>query len=125
MGYWDKRTPAQGGEETEEPEVTDLDGMEQVFNDEVDEIKQAFRDRMKAENKRFADVCDSAYWFCVCFKSRQQRAEFLEKIGLDPDLKYVDGKEMARAYKKEIESEDLKFPKIKPPDKDFSARTMQ
>lgn len=122
MGYWDKKNPVP----VEEPaEVSGLDDMERVFEDEVDEIKQTFREKMKAENKRFTDVCDSAYWFCVCFTSRAQRAEFLKKIGLDPDLKYVDGKEMARAYRKVIETEDLKFPKVKPPDKDFSARTME
>lgn len=122
MGYWEKKNPVP---EEEPVEVSGLDDMERVFDDEVDEIKQTFRDKMQTENKRFADVCDSAYWFCVCFTSRQQRAEFLEKIGLDPDLKYVDGKEMARAYRKVIETEDLKFPKVKPPDKDFSARTME
>ena len=75
-----------------------------------------------AESKRFRDMCDTEYWFCVCFTSREQKEEFLKKIGMETDVKYIDGKDMARAYRKAIKTPDLDFAKVKPYDKEYCNR---
>lgn len=125
MSYWDKKEK----DKPEAPEtdfaVDTLEAMEQGTIAELTEVESGFRERMKAENKRFRDMCDTEYWFCVCFTSREQKEEFLQKIGMDTDLKYIDGKDMARAYRKAIQTPDMEFAKIRPFDKDFLNRVVE
>lgn len=125
MSYWDKKEK----DKPEAPEadfaVDSLEAMEQGTIAELTEVESGFRERMKAENKRFRDMCDTEYWFCVCFTSREQKEEFLQKIGMDTDLKYIDGKDMARAYRKAIQTPDMEFAKIRPFDKDFLNRVVE
>lgn len=116
MGYWDKGTKAEM--QTDEPEIS-LEALEQASLKEIQEVEAGFRERMKQENDRFRDMCDTEYWFCVCFTSRAQKEEFLNKIGIEADLKYVEGKEMARAYKRCLKTPDLEFAKTRPFDRDF------
>lgn len=114
MGYWDKRsaTTIKDAERDDDAEADSLEKMEQDTIAELSTVENSFRERMKAENKRFLDMCDTEYWFCVCFTSRAQKEEFLRKIGIDTDLKYIDGKDMARAYRKAIKTPDLEFAKV-------------
>lgn len=120
MGYWDKMTPVEA-----EAEAVDLEQLEAEGLEAAGEIEQAFRDRMKQEKERYRDVCDSEYWFAVCFTSRAQRNEFLKKIGIDPELKYIDGHEMAKAYRKAIKTPDLEFAQTRPFDKEYLKRVRE
>lgn len=127
MGYWDKKE-AKKTKDDEFVEVQAEDSLESLEQDcleVVDEIHKGFRDRMKKENKRFMDMCDTEYWFCVCFSSREQKDEFLQKVGLNPEMRYYDGKEVAKAFRKSIKTPDLEFAKIRPYDKDYLERTME
>lgn len=127
MGYWDKRE-AKGAAKQEKAEQVAEVGLEQLEQDvarELGEVERSFRERMAAENKRFRDMCDTEYWFCVCFTSRAQKEEFLAKIGIDTDLKYIDGKDMARAYRKAIKEPDLEFAEVQPFGKEFSDRVLK
>lgn len=121
MGYWDKREnkPTPNGTTT-----GTLLELEAECDKELKQVQDSFRDRMKAENDRFRDMCDTEYWVCVCFTSRAQREEFLKSVGFDPDEKYLDGKELAKAIKRPIHSSDLKFSKIRPFDKEYLERSM-
>lgn len=121
MGYWDNKEPKQA----EEPEHISLEQLEKDCLEEVGEVEQSFRERMKDENKRFRDMCDTEYWFCVCFTSRAQKEELLKSIGFDGDLKYLDGKEFARAVKKALKTPDLEFAKIGKGSKDYLSRVKQ
>lgn len=118
MGFWDK------GDERPE-EVGGLAELEAACIEELTATEKSFRDRMKNESSRFRDMCDTEYWFCVCFTSREQKNEFLEKVGLDTETKYFDGKEVAAAFKKSIKTPDLEFAKIKSFDKDFVERARE
>lgn len=123
MGYFDKKEPS--APEPEEQEQADsLENVEAECLEEMGEVEKGFRERMKAENDRFRDMCDTEYWVCLCFKSRAQKEEFLQSVGMETDLKYIDGREMARAVKRPVRTPDLQFAKIKAPDKEFSARAM-
>lgn len=123
MGYWDKHESKKSegvaklaeGQEQED----NLEAMEAETLSELSEVESSFRERMKAENKRFRDMCDTEYWVCVCFTSREQKEEFLQKIGIDTGLKYIDGKDMARAYRKAIKTPDMEFAKIQPFGKEY------
>lgn len=96
-----------------------LEKLEADCLSDISEAKKGFRDRLTKENKRFQDMCDTEYWCCVCFTSRAQKEEFLSKLGLDTDEKYIDGKQMARAVNRALETPDLQFAKIGKPDKTF------
>lgn len=122
MGYWDKREKQQ--EPEEEKEMT-LDELEETTLEELDEVKKGFRERMKEENKRFRDMCDTEYWCCLCFTSRAQKEEFLKSLGLDPEEKYIDGREFARAVKRPVKTKDLEFSKIKTCAKEYSDIAMK
>ena len=122
MGYWDeKEKPAK----KDEVEHISLAQLEQDCLEEVGEVEKGFRERMKQENNRFRDMCDTEYWFCVCCTSRAQKEELLESIGFDGDLKYIEGKEFARAVKKSLKTPDLKFAKIGKGSKDYLDRVKQ
>lgn len=123
MGYWDKKAAREPKTEAEGTSVQEdsLEAMEAETLQELGEVERGFRDRMKAENKRFRDMCDTEYWFCVCFTSRAQREEFMKKIGLDPSDKYIDGKDMAQAYRKAMKEPDMEFAKVQPFGKEYSA----
>ena len=120
MGYWDKKQTK--NKKREQEEKCGLAAVEQEALEELTELERGFRERVKAENKRFRDMCDTEYWFCVCFTSREQKEEFMKKIGLDINEKYFDGKDVAKAFKKTISTPDIEFARIKPPDQDWSDR---
>jgi hypothetical protein len=64
---------------------------------ELDELHRGFRDRAAKEDERFMLATDSEYWFCVCFKSRQDKDAFLAAAGLVViGDKYLDGYATAR-----------------------------
>lgn len=110
MGYWDKKEPKQ---EVQEIDEVSLDQLEKDCTEEIGTIEKGFRERMAAENKRFADMCDTEYWCCICFKSRAQREEFLRSLDLPTDQKYLDGREVAKAMKRPVKTKDLEFARIK------------
>lgn len=122
MGYWDKKNAANKVQEESQQEEDTLENLEKETLEEIGDVEKSFRERMNAENKRFRDMCDTEYWFCVCFTSREQKEEFLKKIGMETDVKYIDGKDMARAYRKAIKTPDLDFAKVKPYDKEYCNR---
>ena len=123
MGYWDKKR------HEKKPEVEDsaTDTMEELEKStiaELNEVEKGFRERMKQENSRFRDMCDTEYWFCVCFTSREQREEFMRKAGLPTDEKYIDGREMAKAFRKSIKTPDIEFAQIQALGKEYVDRAM-
>lgn len=122
MGYWDKKNAANKVQEESQQEEDTLENLEKETLEELGDVEKSFRERMNAESKRFRDMCDTEYWFCVCFTSREQKEEFLKKIGMETDVKYIDGKDMARAYRKAIKTPDLDFAKVKPYDKEYCNR---
>jgi hypothetical protein len=63
---------------------------------EVSAVLQGFKDRAKAEAKRFELATDSEYWFAVCFQSREQKEQFLRGLQMLADGdKYLDGRKLA------------------------------
>lgn len=123
MGYWDKKR------HEKKPEVEDsaTDTMEELEKStiaELNEVEKGFRERMKQGNSRFRDMCDTEYWFCVCFTSREQREEFMRKAGLPTDEKYIDGREMAKAFRKSIKTPDIEFAQIQAFGKEYVDRAM-
>lgn len=122
MGYWDEKEkkPIE-----EEPEHISLEQLEQDCIEELGEVENSFRERMQNENKRFRDMCDTEYWFCVCFTSRAQKEELLKSIGFDTDLKYIEGKEFAKAVNRALKTPDLKFARIGKGSKDYLDRVKQ
>jgi len=64
---------------------------------ELDAVKKGFRSRVKVENERFKNVIDSEYWFAVCFRTREQKARFLEAMQwVELGDKYLPGDEIAK-----------------------------
>ena len=68
----------------------------------------------KQRQRAFAKIeSDTEFWFAVCFQSRAQKEEFLEKAGwtgLVQGDKYLDGLEVSRAMEVDIEPIFLPIP---------------
>jgi hypothetical protein len=86
-----------------EPEPDPLAGvdytgdLEADARAELDELHRGFRERAAREDERFKLATDSEFWFCVCFKSREDKDAFLAAAGLLViGDKYLDGYATAR-----------------------------
>jgi hypothetical protein len=65
-------------------------------NAEVSELLKTFKTRKLQEKKTFEENVDSEYWIAICFHSRAQKEQFLEKTGLlNLGDKYLDGVDVA------------------------------
>ncbi|WP_278976737.1 hypothetical protein [Oligella urethralis] len=100
------------------PERTD--DLESDLLNDLDAVKQGFRERAKIENSRFEDVTDSEYWFAMCFKTRDQKERFLRAMAwIEYGDKYLNGIEIANQMGIDIGDSEVEAtaPKI---DKDFA-----
>ncbi len=80
----------------EEETTIEITDAEQIALDEVNEVLAGFRSRARNENVRFEQATDSEYWVALCFQTRQQKEEFLTKLGLlELGDKYLDGMAVA------------------------------
>lgn len=77
-------------------QVKYVDDVEKDTRAELDAVQAAFRDRREKEKQRYELATDSEFWFCVCFQTREQKEKFLSAIGLDRDVKYIDGLKYAK-----------------------------
>ena len=64
---------------------------------DLDAVAKGFRERAKAEARRFELATDSEYWCCLCFQTREQKEAFLGALNLllHGD-KYIDGRVVAQ-----------------------------
>ena len=65
-------------------------------NAQISDVLKAFKSSKAEEKKTFEENIDSEYWFCMCFHTRAQKEEFLEKLGIAHlGDKYIDGVDAA------------------------------
>lgn len=114
------KTPRQIQREADAKANDPLGEVEYTGNAETDslaemsELNKGFRERRKNEQKRFTDATDSEYWCALCFQTREQKEEFLQKLNLAPlGDKYIDGMKAAGVLGIEIEAEVPPLPKPK------------
>ena len=78
--------------------------LEQDCERELSAMEQAYRDRARAEDKRFTNATDSEFWFAVCFRDRAEKDAFLAEFGVGRlGDKYVDGALLAKALRKLVD----------------------
>ncbi len=73
---------------------------EEMHANNLAELKTSFMQRAAADQQRFIEATDSEFWFCVCFRSREQKEAFLAAVkwpNIEPDDKYVHGEDIAKA----------------------------
>lgn len=88
--------------------------LEAVAAQEVSDVLRAFKNRAKNEDGRFVDATDSEYWFCVCFQTREQKDEFLKKLGLwEIGDKYLDGMRVADVLGVKLEARVPPLPNLR------------
>jgi len=89
--------------------------MEKMAASEISEVLKGFIGRGVREEQRFWDAVDSEYWFAVCFQTREQKDEFLEKSKMvELGDKYIDGMALARMLGIKLVSRvpDMPRPKV-------------
>ena len=125
MSKWREQKDAESTKKQKAPETPTLEEFEEGMANDVNALQQAFRDRAKQEEKRFADVCDSDYYFVVCFSNNAQLVEFCDMVHINPDEIYIDGKELARKMKRVINTPDSPPIKVQPFNKDYVSRSRE
>ena len=85
-------------------------------------LQQKFRESRAQERKRFLKTTDSEYWFCVCFRSREQKDAFLKATGwkIGRDDKYIDGTKIAALLKIPLPDDAIRYAK-RPSDRSLLA----
>jgi len=76
--------------------------LQESADKEVDDMMASIRENRKNHAERFRDIESGEFWLCVCFQSRTQKEEFIDKLleKHDPNNetfgdKYVNGLELA------------------------------
>lgn len=110
--------------EEEEYEYPTLEELETDLQSTLDNIDLAFRERAAKERQRYAQTCDSVYYFTVFFSNRNQLIEFCDTFDMDYTQFFFDGRELARKFKRALKTEDTKFSRVRPFSKDFVDRSM-
>ena len=96
------------------PDPLTADTVAVEVEQELSAVLQGFQDRSRRENQRFVEATDSEFWFAVCFQTRQQKEEFLQKMGwTELGDKYLDGLLVADAAGIELEAHTPALPKLK------------
>ena len=106
----DRKVPKKGGRKPVQLKGTAADdpladveytgSLEADCDAEFAAIDDAYRDRAKAEEKRFTKATDSEYWLAVCFADREEKERFLKAVGVKMNLlgdKYLTGRDLATA----------------------------
>jgi hypothetical protein len=96
--------------------------VEEDVEKELSDILQGFKGRADKENQRILDATDSEYWVAVCFQTREQKEEFLKKIGVDMETmgdKYIDGMELAKIMGIKLESRVPAMPRYRAFDTEY------
>ena len=69
--------------------------------EEGERVKEAFIENEQTKLDGYRDMIDPEFFFVVCFQSRAQKDEFLDKSGLSAaglGDKYLDGLQLARYF---------------------------
>lgn len=124
MSWTDEKKKEIEEENENSDDLLNLDETERLTSNIVSGISTGLKSRMKRENQRMKDVCDSAYYFVVCFTNREQMLEFFEKYDIDPE-KFVNGVKLARKLGKPLETPNTIFPSVRGIDKDYARRAKE
>ena len=119
MGYWDKKSEKEAEESNPEMSL----GTYEVLAEEQLEQDGEYLSRKMVEHKdRFQKVTSDGFWFCVYFNTDEQKEEFCQSIGLEKNIRYLNGKEFAKAIGKPLNTPNFDFGKEKAPVKEFKDR---
>lgn len=103
----DVQSPVEGMTYTDDPE-TDA-------KEEISRTLQALRENEKLRRNQYTEMVDTEFWCAICFQSRGQKDEFLEKLGLlRHGDKYLDGLFVARVLGVDIKPVLLERKSIPP-----------
>lgn len=103
-----------GGDDAETEAPPTVAEAEAEAEAELSEVLAGFKERAKREESRVENATDSEYWFCLCFQTRDQKDEFLRKMGWwEIGDKYLDGMEVAHALGIRLEADVPPMPQLR------------
>lgn len=93
--------------------LPELGDIEANADREVDIALEELLAERRRQKERWRTTNDDEFWFAVCFQSRQQKEDFLQRAGLhDMGDKYLDGLRLAAHFGVDIQPILLDKPKI-------------
>lgn len=85
------------------------ESLEQSAENEMSEVLRQLLERRKAQQDRFRVARDPEFFVVLCFQSRAQRNEFLEKSGWGvEDERYLNGLQVCRLLGIDVQPIDIK-----------------
>lgn len=120
MAYWDKKEEERI-ENAPEAEMT-LEEFEAQAQEKLEADGEYLSRKMQEHKSQFAHITSDGFWFCVYFNNDTQKEEFLKVMGMNPDEKFIQGKEFVRRYHRSISTPDNPFLKEKNPVKEYKDR---
>lgn len=107
-------------------DVHALEGFEEEAAQDVPALLSGFKQRARDEEQRMLDAVDSEYWVAVCFQTREQKEEFLRKLGLlELGDKYLDGMEVAGVLGVELGARVPEMPRHRRFGQEFTDMAME
>ena len=92
--------------------LTDTGDIEENATREVDIVLDELLAQRRAQKERWRTTNDDEFWVAVCFQSRQQKEDFLQRAGWEQfGDKYLDGLRLAAHLGVSIEPVLLEKPK--------------
>lgn len=80
----------------------EIENAQEAADTEVNDMMAQIRENRRSNAERFRDIEAGEFWFCVCFQSRSQKEEFIQKLldkfnhnGINFGDKYISGLELA------------------------------
>lgn len=91
--------PAEPAEQVPDPLAhVEYTGVEEIDTKaELNALQIGFRERKAREAERFKNATDSEFWVALCFRTREQKEQFLKVAKLiEHGDKYLDGELVAK-----------------------------
>lgn len=126
MSRWKEQREAEETRQEKPEQPASLSEIEKSFEEALntDALLQSFMDKRHKEAGRMDDIIDTNYYFCVCFNNFNQLVEFCERFDLNADEIYMDGREVAKQFKRALREPDLEMPKTQGLNKDYANRAL-
>ena len=111
--------------EQEEAKTQSLKEVEKGLEETLTEAQKGFRERAKREEGRAKDVTDANYYFTIWFSNYPQLLEFCDNFGLDSNEMYMDGREVARKFRRALKNQDMDYPRTQAINKEYEIRALK
>ena len=104
-----------------EQEIENMEAVEAGFAEQLDTdaMIASLKAQRATEAKTMRDIGSTDYYFCVFFNNEMQMVEFCKAFGFNPNNIFMDGREVAKQFRKALSTPDEPRHKTRPASKEY------